>query len=465
MYKLFLMWRYLTRRALSLVAVVALTLSVGALVVAPSIMSGFQEEFYKRIRGTLSDLTMSSGQPHSIPEDPMLELRLEKLPHVLAVAPFVENPALDKHLEQVDYCFVRGVDPAREAKVSKFADYLMSPRAILEEVAKQHGPSREILDALEGKGEGADPELRAAYEEFYPEQPDTELIYEQLNQGTPGDPDTPTCLVGVFYLRYWGVDVGDTVILTTASANGEISEERAFKIVGAFQTGVSEKDRRLIVTSLRSLQEFIGVEGRLSGYSFKLEDYNQADETRAALSKLVRAGAFRDLNDQGYYLRTWEQHNEQLIKAVKMEKLLIWLMTLLIVVAASATIFLVLFMSVHTKVREIGILRAMGANSMGVLALFVTQGLVLALVGILFGYVLGNLIGWNINEIADGIKALTGWHPFPPEVYYIDKIPYKPSPSDTAINVAITLTLGMLAAFIPGILAALRPPLKAIRYD
>lgn len=464
MYKLFLMWRYLTRRALSLVAVVALTLSVGALVVAPSIMSGFQEEFYKRIRGTLSDMTMASGTPHAIPEDPLIELRLEKLPHVQAIAPYVENPALDKHLEQVDYCFVRGVDPEREAKVSKFAEYLMSPREILEEVAKQRGAAREILDVLEGRDPDADPELRAAYEEFYPAEPDLEQIYDQLEHGVPGD-DLPTCLVGVFYLRYWRVDVGDQVILTTASTRGEISEERAFRIVGAFRTGVSEKDRRLVVTSLGSLQEFIGVEGKLSGYSFKLDDYHQADATRDALRRLVIAGEFRDLDSDGYELRTWQQHNEQLIRAVKMEQLLIWLMTLLIVVAASSTIFLVLFMSVHTKVREIGILRAMGATSGGVLTLFVSQGFLLALVGILFGYVLGNLVGWNINEIADVIHTVTGWHPFPPEVYYIDRIPYKPSPTDTALNIAITLALGMVAAVVPGALAALRPPLKAIRHD
>ncbi|MEZ6184525.1 MAG: hypothetical protein R3F62_05870 [Planctomycetota bacterium] len=190
MYKLFLMWRYLTRRALSLVAVVALTLSVGALVVAPSIMSGFQEEFYKRIRGTLSDMTMASGTPHAIPEDPLIELRLEKLPHVQAIAPYVENPALDKHLEQVDYCFVRGVDPEREAKVSKFAEYLMSPREILEEVAKQRGAAREILDVLEGRDPDADPELRAAYEEFYPAEPDLEQIYASSSTGCLGT--TPT---------------------------------------------------------------------------------------------------------------------------------------------------------------------------------------------------------------------------------------------------------------------------------
>jgi len=463
MYKLFLMWRYLTRRVLSLVAVIALMLSVGVLVVAPSIMSGFQEEFYKRIRGTLSDMTMSSGRPHGIPQDPLAELRLEKLPHVDAIAPYVENPALDKHLEQVDYCFLRGVDPEREAKVSKFADYLMSPRAILEEVAKQNLAAREILDVLEDPD--ADPELHAAYEEFYPAEPDEDLVYTQLNEGIPGDADTPTCLVGKFYLRYWGVDVGDSIVLTTASSDGEISEERAFRVVGAFQTGVSEKDRRLIVTSLRSLQEFIGVEGRVSGYSFKLDDYQNADTTRAELSKLVRAGAFRDLSEDGMYLRTWEQHNVQLIKAVRMEKLLIWLMTLLIVIAASATIFLVLFMSVHTKVREIGILRAMGASWNGVLGLFVSQGLLLALIGILLGYLLGNLFGWNINEIADWIESWSGWHPFPPEVYYIDKIPYKPSPTDTAVNVAITLGLGAFAAFVPGVMAAFRPPLKAIRHD
>src|SRR5690606_34273965 len=117
----------------------------------------------------------------------------------------------------------------------------------------------------------------------------------------------------------------------------------------------------------------------------------------------------------------WEERNENLLRAVQMEKLLIRLITMMIVIAASASIFLVLFMSVHTKVRELGILRAIGATRSGVLALFVGQGLAIALLAMAVGIGAGIVTGAYINEIADLIHRTTGWHPFPPDIYYIEE--------------------------------------------
>src|SRR5262245_34146250 len=97
MYKLFLSVRYLTRRPLSIVAVLALSGAVTALVVAPSVMNGFQEEFHKKIRGTLSDMTIASSVPFALTDDPRTTSAIAAIPGVTAVAPFIENPALDKH--------------------------------------------------------------------------------------------------------------------------------------------------------------------------------------------------------------------------------------------------------------------------------------------------------------------------------------------------------------------------------
>jgi len=75
------------------------------------------------------------------------------------------------------------------------------------------------------------------------------------------------------------------------------------------------------------------------------------------------------------------------------------------------------------------------------------------------------LTGAYINEIADTIHRMTGWHPFPPEIYYLERIPIKFEPLDTLFNFTVTLALGAVAAIVPGTIAALRPPLKSIRYE
>jgi lipoprotein-releasing system permease protein len=219
------------------------------------------------------------------------------------------------------------------------------------------------------------------------------------------------------------------------------------------------------MTGLRTLQDFVGMPGRLSGYSMALDDYQQAWATKAALRTRIHEGEVDLPLERGFYVRTWEEHNENLLKAVAMEKALIRMMTFLIVLAAIATIFLTLFMAVHTKVREFGILRALGGTPPGVLGLFVGQGVWIAVTGMAAGLGLGVLFATWINEIAAWQQRYTGWHPFPPDVYYLDKIPTRIDVGENLQNFLITLLFGALAALFPGLLAAFRPPLRALRHE
>jgi lipoprotein-releasing system permease protein len=462
MYKLFLTLRYLTRRPLSLVAVVALSLSVWVLVIAPSVMNGFQAEFHKRVRGTLSDVSLYSGRPYDFPHDPAALAALKKMPAVVAVAPYIETPALDRHLSRIDYCFMRGVDPAAEEGVSSFADYILSERDVYLAQNDYDRKSQTDKDALDKLADRHFPRELSVEEA----RAHRERIYDLLTKGDPDAPNMPTCLVGVYYLINWRLFIGDTIKVTTAREGGEVSQDVVFRIVGAFRTGFSDNDRRQIVTSIPTLQRFIGVPDRISGYSIRVQDYTTAKETRKAIERAVYEGALGpEYQDRSFFAQTWDERNRTLLQAVAMEKLLIRIITFLIVVAATASIFLVLFMAVHTKVRELGILRAVGGTRAGVLSLFVGQGFAIALTGMGVGLGLGVLSSIYINEVADWIYRMTGWHPFPPDVYYLDRIPTRIDFQENVVNLVIVLALGSVAALVPGVLAALRPPLKSIRYE
>lgn len=456
MYKLFLVYRYLSRRILSVVAMVVLAFAVWILVVAPSVMSGFQEEFHKRLRGTLSDLELSTAKPHTLPDDAEIADYLRGLPNVKAVAPYIENPALDKHLRKNDYCFIRGIEPRNEEKITQLREYFIDEAEIY----------RQVNDyKLANKEKRAEIDLVA---DTLPKTVDVDTVWKHLEDGHPEEADLPTIAVGVYYLRRWDLRVGETIRLTTASEEGEVNQDQKFRIVGVFRSGHHDTDRRLVLMSLKNAQKFIKVEGRVSGYRFRLNDYKQADLTKDALRQGIR-GAIANPTplpiSGGYYVKTWEERNVNLLRAVRMEKLLIRMMTFMIVAAASASIFLVLFMTVHSKIRELGILRAVGATRSGVLSLFVGQGFIIALIAMAIGLAAGLLTGAYINEIADMIHRTTGWHPFPPEIYYLERIPIKFEPLDTLFNFTVTLALGAVAAIVPGTIAALRPPLKSIRYE
>lgn len=476
-YVRFLTWRYLTRRFMSYLTVAAIGFGVAVLVVVPSVMNGFSVEFRKKVRGTLSDLMVYGARPFSFPaEDCYLEIKdeAEKLrtqqsvldqiyremravPGIAEVSPYVENPALYKHRSRIDYCFVRGVDPVLEAKVSKFEDYLLSPREAVKTLMK------DTYDA-------SDAETRAGMDEYLESLSDkvpTEKIYKAMKEGrrsTEGEV-LPGVLVGIYFMRAYDLALGDVVELTTASDSKEVSENARFVVVGTFQSGFYEQDRRKLYVSLSAAQDFTKIGRRVSGISVKCSEGQTADALRGKLGDYVR-----QLVENGKFpyraaARTWEEKDQNLLRAVAMEKLLIRIITSLIVISILGSIFVVLLMSVREKARDLGILKALGGSTAGVLKIYLAQGVVMAFLGALAGLVFGVLVADYLNEIADFIHRTTGWHPFPPDVYYLDRIPVRIEPAEVFQHVGLTIMIALILAAGPGLWAANLNPIEAVRYE
>ncbi len=507
MYKLFLTIRYVFK-PLSLVTILALAASVVIFTAAPSVMNGFQEDFHARIRGTMSDMILRSDQLLTVPLSPELQGALAKVPGVKAVAPFIEHPALHREFDKADYCMIRGVDPEQEQNVGEFRSFIMSERDwyleqkefdVLKEPRKSEIQKRSLAYApapekaqeelvaaeaalARAKKSGLDAKEIARLEDdlgvrkMLKLQADEHVkrIYRQLDEGVedPLEPGKkiPAVIAGVFFMKVYDKRVGGgldgLVKLTTAAGdNKEVQQDKRFAVIGAFRAGSHETDRRVLYMGLRTAQEFIGTK-KISGYAIKLDSYDQARQVRPKCYEAVQALAKKmDLGMEFIHIKTWEQQNENLLRAVGMERLLIKLITGMIVFAASATIFLVVFMNVQTKVRELGILRAVGGSAAGTLQIFLGQGFLLAILGMLIGSVAGLIGAHYINELASFIHRLTGWHPFPPEVYYLERIPSKIYWSELAVNAALTLLFGFVFAFFPAIQAAMRAPIRAIRHD
>ena len=122
-------------------------------------------------------------------------------------------------------------------------------------------------------------------------------------------------------------------------------------------------------------------------------------------------------------------------------------------------------MIVVEKMRDIGILKALGASNAGVMGIFLSYGLGLGLVGAGLGTVLGLLITLNINEIEHVVTKLTGHDVFPRDVYYFDGIP-----TDLQLGSVFLVNLGAIliavgASVFPSLRAALLHPVRALRYE
>jgi len=500
-YLRFLTMRYLSRRVMSYLAMLVIAFFVSLLVWVPAIMNGFAHEFRSKVRGTLSDLMVWGPTPFSFPapssyvditdKDKRLAFQesllkeiyqgFENTPGVGAIAPYVENPALYKHVKTIDYCFVRGVSPIREEKVSKFRSYIMSPRSIMKVLLEQDLRSASAADKV-----GLLKHIAS-----FPETPNYDLIYKRLLEPDP-DKKLPGVLVGIFFLRAYDLAVGDTIELTTASDAQAVSENKKFVIAGVMQTGFYEQDRRKIYMSLGSAQDFIDIEGRISGISVKAstdpKDIKLLWEELHRIEKLRQTKLRVDPGDDaralralfGDYLsqlmyenkfprdslaRTWEEKDHNLLQAVMMEKLLIRLIMSAAVVGAMISIFVVLLMSVREKTRDIGILKSFGGTTWSVFRIFVGQGLVMSLIGVAIGVSFGLCVSLYVNEIADVIHTLTGWHPFPPEVYYLESIPVLVDGGELVQIIGGTAVFSVLLSFVPALKASSLDPIDAIRFQ
>ena len=136
------------------------------------------------------------------------------------------------------------------------------------------------------------------------------------------------------------------------------------------------------------------------------------------------------------------------------------LMSLVVVV-----IFLIFYMIVRDKTRDIGIIKAVGGSELGVLAIFLMYGLFIGVVGGALGLVSGIEFVTHTNEIHEWIYHVSGVIIWDRSVYLFDRIPDVVNYREVAVYYLLAMIAGVLGAAIPAIFAGLEDPVKAVRYE
>jgi len=134
-----------------------------------------------------------------------------------------------------------------------------------------------------------------------------------------------------------------------------------------------------------------------------------------------------------------------------------FIILILIVFVASFNIISSLTMMVMEKHKDIGILKAMGATAQRIRLIFLTEGVIIGLVGT----TLGCLIGTSVSWIADTYQLIR----LQGEVYYISYLPFKIRISDVIAVCSASLFISFLATIYPARQAAKLDPVEAIRYE
>jgi lipoprotein-releasing system permease protein len=515
MYKLLLSGRYLRTRFIALASIVSVTLGVATMIVVNSVMAGFSDQMKDRIRGILADIMVETTSTDGEPDPEYTMSRIQELvgEHVVAMTPTVEIYGL-MTFEWAGETFNRpvtiiGILPEGKDRISPLTDFLQSRKQGLRAkdapldwsltgemmtqrkalLAQRRIESEARLRMTEDPGETEG--FRSPFEQpagsaTEPAPVDPSQLFGPVAPAvTAVDPDAPqegrvyvgSSLVSFPYKTKTGetetitmVNPGEDIKLSTIKVGAPDVVGFPVTVCDLFQSGMSEYDSQLVFCNLEVLQKMRGMlvqapgepldwrQGSVTTIQIKLKDYADAPLVMERLkSGLLPLGHFQ--------VRSWEQKQGPLLEAVEVESAILNVLLFLIIAVAGFGILAIFYMIVVEKTRDIGILKALGASRRGVMAIFLSYGLSLGVVGAGAGVALGLLFVKYINQIEELVSWVTGRKVFDETIYYFKEIPTAIHWSTVAWVAFGAMLIAVLASVLPARRAARLHPVQALRYE
>jgi lipoprotein-releasing system permease protein len=241
-----------------------------------------------------------------------------------------------------------------------------------------------------------------------------------------------------------GLDIGDTISLISAAD----PKPKDFKIEGIFNSGMFEYDMNLVFTNLETAQSFYATGNVAGGIGVKVDDVNRADRIKKDVQEKIGFD---------YWVRSWSELNKNLFSALKLEKIVMFIILALIVVVACFNIASGLIMMVMEKTKDIGILKSIGADNRSIKKIFMLDGFLIGFCGTF----IGAIGGFGLCYLLKTYQFIK----LPKDIYYIDRLPVNLELSDSMAVIAAAILISLLSTLYPSWQAAKMEPVEALRYE
>jgi lipoprotein-releasing system permease protein len=169
--------------------------------------------------------------------------------------------------------------------------------------------------------------------------------------------------------------------------------------------------------------------------------------------------------DKNFYASSWKENNSSLINALKVEKNVMFLILTLIIIVASMNIISGLIIFVKEKNKDIGILKTIGLSDFSLIKIFLTIGLIIGLLGTIFGGLLGIVFSINISSIQKFLENLFNTELFSKEVYYLTTLPSSINNVEVFYVLLISILISLLATIFPAYRSTKIDPIISLKND
>ncbi len=471
MYVYFLAFRYLISRPVRYLGMVSIGIGVTALIVVVSVMNGFLAETRSIVRGTTADLIVFPLQIEG--SEPVkagvIESMAEAQEGVSGAVSRLVRPGIYKtHTEgndttgaqtsvftvmnsrdaSLNQIFVLGINPDEEGRVSRLTEFLR---------VREPGTRRitgRLISGVEDPTLAVDDTRRPF------------RVHPGLIAGSLRNADLPRAIVGEELLRVVGLRKGDAIDIVTLPDKIDLSggdtvrpTMATFIISGAFHTGHYDFDMNHVFIENADFRVWSGTKYEVSEVYVRVEEGVDLDRVKAALNiELERAGLFAEV-------QTWRDRHAIMLGAVENERNILGIVLFLFVLLTCTVTFSMLAMMVQEKIRDIGILSAMGASAPGIGAIFALCGGLIATVGGVLGLVAGTYASLHVNELKDWIEVTFDIEIFQKNVYAFTDIPASIHHGLDGAITLVTILFAVLICLIPAWKAANMDPVQALRHE
>jgi lipoprotein-releasing system permease protein len=421
-FELFVAARYLRAKrrqavisVITIISIIGVTAGVASLIIALSINAGFQKDLQNQLLGSQSHINLEKIKADGIYHWRDLMARLVKQPHVVAASPALYEYVLASRGSRAGAALLKGVIPEYENRTS------------------------ELLKTVKfGSAKALDP--------VPPPKPCGN------DAGCGESREFPPVVLGKDLAESIGATVGSVV--TMVSPQGELTpfglvpKYQRFQVVGIFQSGHYDYDNMWAFIRLADAQRLYGLGDVISTMQFKIDNLYQADQVGEQLQQAA---------GPEYMSKSWIAQNRPLFRALRLERLVTFLTIGLIVFVAALNILISLIMMVMEKTKDVAVLMSMGARRRQVRGIFISQGVLIGLIGTVLGLITGYgiaLAGAKYHFIA-----------LNPEVYSISYVPFAPRLLDGVLVASVALLISFVATLYPSWSAARVLPAEALRYE
>ncbi len=250
--------------------------------------------------------------------------------------------------------------------------------------------------------------------------------------------------IGKELAQIMNLKIGDN--FNVLSLNGR---EISVKISGIFKTGYLAYDSNLVLIPLelgQILEESGDNINSLDIRVHKPSDIKSLNELKNRINSI----------NNDIQAKTWADENENLLAAVHFEEFILILILSMLFLISSFVVMIILNILVREKTSDIGILKACGYTRSKILRIFISEGLILGISGIIISIILSPIVLKVIQIVSQKYLVQT---------YYISKLPIKMNLIENIVIYSVSFVLILLSSYLPAKKAAKLDVTEAIKFN